>query len=475
MNQISGGIDSPGKETMLMKRRPVLIVITVLALSLLCVFAGAEEETLFPARGENGLWGYINIRGEWVINAKFTDCVRFEHSLTVASAVNDHGVEAQGIIDRNGNWVLEPYYSIDHADYMGELPDDDLWLIYEYGISSDGSYDWIRNGLFDENSGFISELRDDCSICSRYSGSPLVPVHSRPDENNEGLLGYINRKTGELTIPFMYDDHNDPSLFYEGVTDVCCPENLDHDDNETAFFLIDEQGNRIQVEDGLLVLYSEPMSCGRIRVQDIAADLYGYADKDGKLVIPAIYSGASQFRADRAQVWISETEMGLIDLVGSLSVAGDHFMFTGDISCGYAPIQFADKTKGWITPDGRIIENRSEAYQLYPVGKNMFWAAADQQQTCWHLEDEDGHILSDDYSCISAYDDLFDTMHGFCEGLTAVRNKNGLWGYLNEEGKEVIPCQWDDAWEFVHGLAYVVKDEKMAYIDCQGKIIWQEQ
>ena len=42
----------------------------------------------------------------------------------------------------------------------------------------------------------------------------------------------------------------------------------------------------------------------------------------------------------------------------------------------------------------------------------------------------------------------------FSEGLAAVR-KGNKWGYIDKNGKEVIPCQYEDAWDFSEGLAMV--------------------
>jgi hypothetical protein len=33
----------------------------------------------------------------------------------------------------------------------------------------------------------------------------------------------------------------------------------------------------------------------------------------------------------------------------------------------------------------------------------------------------------------------------FSEGLAAVKNTDDKWGYINKDGKLVIPCQWDNA------------------------------
>jgi hypothetical protein len=72
-------------------------------------------------------------------------------------------------------------------------------------------------------------------------------------------------------------------------------------------------------------------------------------------------------------------------------------------------------------------------------------------------------------------------------GLKQIR-KNGKYGFINDEGKEIIPCIYDDSEPFANGLAavfvggpqtdyfYFYDDYpkiKMGYINMQGKIIWK--
>lgn len=66
----------------------------------------------------------------------------------------------------------------------------------------------------------------------------------------------------------------------------------------------------------------------------------------------------------------------------------------------------------------------------------------------------------------------YDILCGFSEGMAAVRNpSNEKWGYIDTEGKEIIPCQYDDAFSFSEGLASVKGENgRYGYIDKKGKI-----
>jgi len=49
--------------------------------------------------------------------------------------------------------------------------------------------------------------------------------------------------------------------------------------------------------------------------------------------------------------------------------------------------------------------------------------------------------------------------------------KGGKWGFINKEGREVIALQYDDAWSFEEGLAPVEKGGKWGYINSEGQEI----
>ena len=57
---------------------------------------------------------------------------------------------------------------------------------------------------------------------------------------------------------------------------------------------------------------------------------------------------------------------------------------------------------------------------------------------------------------------------GFCD----VR-KNGKWGFISSERKEVVPAIYDSVGSFHEGLADVSKDGKFGFVDTTGKVVIQ--
>ena len=183
------------------------------------------------------------------------------------------------------------------------------------------------------------------------------------------------------------------------------------------------------------------------------------------MVFPA-FAGAEEealFRArDEQALW------GYINAKGEW-VIEPQFESAGDFENGYAPVRYTDNRRewdGWLALDGRLIKKVSG--DAIPIRKDRFWERA-WEEDYWYLTNEEGQVLSANYKL----DDSFDAVsYRESDSRFCVQNKDDLWGYLDEDGQEVIPCQWDKADIFRNGLAYVEKEELSAYIDPEGNIVF---
>lgn len=66
----------------------------------------------------------------------------------------------------------------------------------------------------------------------------------------------------------------------------------------------------------------------------------------------------------------------------------------------------------------------------------------------------------------------------FKEGYVIAKkeiNQKFLYGYVNEELKEVIPFIYDIVFPFINGKAYVKKDENYFFIDKYGNVVENER
>ena len=63
----------------------------------------------------------------------------------------------------------------------------------------------------------------------------------------------------------------------------------------------------------------------------------------------------------------------------------------------------------------------------------------------------------------------YETVRYFSEGMAAVQNQTGKWGFITTDGREVIACQYNHVWDFKEGLAGVGQNGKCGYINQQGE------
>ena len=46
-----------------------------------------------------------------------------------------------------------------------------------------------------------------------------------------------------------------------------------------------------------------------------------------------------------------------------------------------------------------------------------------------------------------------------------------FWGYINKAGIRTIPPQFDQAFQFIDGLALIERNRTWSYVDTAGKIV----
>ena len=443
-----------------MKRLLILIVLVLTCLT------AASAETLYPALGDGGLYGFINAQAEWVIPPQFDWVSAFRGDYALAGMADDAKLDddgiywgCDGVIDRTGAWVLAPEYDLDSGydgSYYGGR-DTGVWLVTRYADTVwDDEEEFLLSralyGFFDVPTGTFSGLKW-ASVWPWCSDSRLIPV----TDAESGLCGYADRSTGEVVIGCAYHD-GDPRNFYEGIASVA---HVDEDHNAEEFFLIDERGETIPLPEGIHSLYMGFASCGRIRVKDDAG-LQGFADLTGKLVVAPQYVRAEDFSEDRAAVQLSEGEWGYIDPDGALIARG--FEEAGAFADGYAEVVLAGETR-FITPDGSVAPGLRGAHRFAENGLAWVRVYPGTWRTDAYLINEAGETVSDVY----ALPELGEI--GWQEGMHRVHGGSG-WGFVNERGELAIPAVYRRAEDFVDGLARVDAADWSGYIDREGRVVY---
>ncbi len=433
-----------------------------LLMLLLPVLAFAEDK-LYPAMGDNGLMGYINAEAEWIIAPQFDGAGGFRGDYAAAWMLPEGAdpekwwdIDCVGVIDREGSWVLPPEYSLtggQSGDWFGGK-DEGIWLVNQWESSD-------LMGFFDIPSGAFSGLRWH-EVWHWCSDSRLIPVVDREKYN----AGYADRSTGEMVIPHLYYSV-DPANFNDGVATVA---QSDEDGIEiNPWHLINEQGETIPLPEGYQSDYANDFSCGRIAVVS-PEGLWGYADREGKIVIPAQFGWADQFHEGFAEVAFLEGDSGYIDMDGNVLARGfaNTFLFRN----GYAEVWLSghnafDKVTAWINTKGEIVPFM-DSDRFYPISEGRIWMRTEESYSApFHLLDGEGNILTDDPLWLMEMESW-----EFDEGLQAVRNADRKWGYIDLNGKVAIPFIYNAAYAFDGDLAQVRLGNQVGYIDKTGNAVY---
>lgn len=430
----------------------------LIVLLLLCLPAVVMGEELYPAKGDNGLYGYINERAEWIIPPQFDGVRPFRGDYAVVSVypegfVDDPedpadtwDVEQQGIIDRTGCYVLEPLDGYIDPGYDGRYYGGEHTGIWVIGTDE-------GEGFFDIPSGYCSPL--DIWVWGWISDSCLIPVQG----------GYMDRTNGEMVIKGDFYAV-DPGNFHDGIASVSY---TDLKGEPIKYFMMNEEGNVIPLPAGVSSTYGGTYSHGRMVVVG-ENDRYGYADGKGNIAIPLIYLAAKDFCEGYAAVQFAEGDWGFIDVDGS--VLAREFSWVSEFDSGYARVGLTGTT--WTNSEICLLD-RSGNFLTF-TDSRYYWSQCEDR--IWHslsgsywksmvLLDGKGRMLTKEAYDLPQYDDPL-----FAEGLQAVGNGDGQWGFIDIDGQVVIPLNFTYAENFDGALAWVRMGDQVGYIDKAGNAVY---
>lgn len=463
-------------------RKFFIVLIALVCLPPLCAIGEKDKAPLFPACGENGKMGYINRAGEWVIPPRFDGAGDFRGDYAAVSVYPEDfdperddlwEIDFQGVIDRQGNLVLPPVYSLDagqSGDYFGGR-DTGVWLVHRradnvWGEDEEGEEILLRAaqyGFFDVPSGCFSGLKWN-NVWHWCSDSRLIPVI---DENT--LAGYADRTTGEMAIPCRYFA-SDPSNFHEGVASVA---HIDEGWNPLEFFLIDETGAEIPLPEGIHSLYAFCAAQSRIVIKD-ENELLGYADLQGNTVIPPRFLRARNFQDGVAGVLFPEGDWGFIDREGNTVSRGfiTDDWYGPDYANGVFILTTGDNACTAYSVAGEALftfSGRTERWKLRPPMKNgLCWFCEEIGRSVfqWGLVDLRGRVVSEARWGLGDFEPK-----DFPEGLQLVL-ADGKWGFIDETGEIALPLIYDWADSFENGLARVRIGSRCGYVDHEGNEVF---
>lgn len=483
-----------------MKRIILVLAVLLIASAHLC--AQAEEGgRLYPAKDdETGLWGYIDGRAEWAIPPQFSWAGEFRGNYALVTPAGEDPWEMghDGIIDRQGGWVLEPKYSFTSFydfDPIGGL-DEGLYFVFDGDDES-----WTGPmGFFDIPSGFFSGLIYD-EVLGRYDAllswalDRLIPVEKG------GRIVYVDRHTGEtaFTLPDQFKaDDCWYDAFQNGYAMILTDEN-EYGDGMAGAIFVDERGE-IRDLGGLIArdddeLFGLVTPGGILRVKDAETGLYGFYDLNKEdFLIPPQFAWADDFSVSGyACVMLEDGAYGHIDRTGRVLAQGfeEYYTFYGE----------------YAQTDGKLINAAGETVLELPEGFVVYVQEDDLDRYGYNylvspeglieLQLHDGYVIgsivnlrgewvlpSRNMQAIAASEDYAGYLRFFSEGIQPILRgleigedgREWKYAYMNAQGTFITDFIYDQAGVFLGELAPFHRDGVDGYIDKTGREVftWQE-
>lgn len=263
-------------------------------------------------------WGYINKKGNYVINPQFSDATWFNNGLALVA--NEEG--EYGFIDKKGNYKIPAQYS------QATIFNEGLAFVVK-----EGGYPTCidRNG----NVEFEFTMAEGVG-CFQEGLAPFYTLNN----DNEAQWGFVDKKGNVVINPQFAYVHS----FSNGLAAVA-------NDKEKWGFINQE---------GTYVINPQFDNVGNFYKAGIApfksGDKWGYIDKKGKYVINPQFEAVSDFYENTAMV-MQNDKCGFINTKGNFVInpqfENSSVFIYGE---GLAAVAMDDKV-GFIDEKGRYVIN----------------------------------------------------------------------------------------------------------------------
>lgn len=281
---------------------------------------------------ETGLYGFIDINGNWVIEPTYRDAEEFYYGLAKVSTefgkykfINEKN-ETVLVIDeeerckvgfRGGLLNVTKEHKEKYIDKNGQV-------VIGYGITP------FRESWFDEHGYLIIEENNKCGVINNKGDIIIKPKYDTILHYSDGVFrAELNGKWGfidendNVVIDFKYKS---AGKFSEGIADVVTLDNKVGFINKKNEFVIEPKFNAygkgaITVFSGCsenrILIGEEKLS----QIEDGFYDdmLYGYLDKTGEKVIETKFTDGEKFSEGLAMVrdsYVNGEKCGYIDRKG---------------------------------------------------------------------------------------------------------------------------------------------------------------
>lgn len=292
------------------------------------------SENLAVAK-KNGKYGYINLNGDFSVPPKYDWAVPFSEGKGLIE-VNDKW----GFININGNIVIEAKFTKAHPfeqGYSKVMLQNKWFFIDKTGkIAHSRKYDKIGE-LHNKKTIFSSQNHKNSSIKTQTGILDL--------EHNT----VINISDINVSFEGLPKINNGLIRFWEQDCNILCSLGMSDPKRRKKWGFIDLKGNQVIPPK---FIFANSFSECFASVQSGSDEKYGFINTDGRMVISPKFDDVKDFHEGFAAVYI-EKKWSYIDRSGNL-ISNPKFENALNFSEGLAPIQI-DAKWGYIDTKGNIV------------------------------------------------------------------------------------------------------------------------
>ncbi len=301
----------------------------------------------------------------------------------------------------------------------------------------------------DDKWGFIDKNGKEVIPCkyewvdSFVDGICLVGVRENSVKVNR--FGYID-KTGREIYPFINEYVFSPPPGDRCLKNLICDGMLKiYTDGKWGF--ADYSGTEI-----IPPLYDKALSFSDGMAAVYTMGKWSYIDKTGEVVLTVNYDNVESFYEGLAAVCVND-KWGYIDKNGTEIIPCIYEYadkFENDIA-GVSKNGEATYSDGFINKSGEFIFEPQ--YNLMVTFDNQYFARFSEGLVA--VENADGKFGFIDTKGRLTIDFLYDSVSAFSEGMAGVRKgglEDGAWGFVDKNGEEIIPCVYSHINSFQEGV-----------------------
>ncbi len=265
-------------------------------------------------------------------------------------------------------------------------------------------------------------------------------------------------------------------------------------DGKIKYGLINKQGKII-----LPCIYSRigSFTDGLIAIED-ANNKCGYADIEGNVVVPCQFDKVGYYSEGLGRVTQGDS-CAYINNKGEVVIPYFLAYSANPFKNGIAAIEKYKRQTYFIDKQGNVVIPQRD-YRCYGLTPEGLYIVRSEESSRYGLMDKNGTMVvpmkyyrmensseglfavgefvrgsSDKYGFIDSKGVVriplqFEYAESFSEGMAAVKI-GGKWGFINKTGQILIPCKYERAQKFCDGLAAVCSNGKWGFVNMNGDLV----